>query len=335
MSTPQIILCPGQGAQHVGMGKAWADKFKSAAETFAEADAALGYSISKLCFEGPEADLNKTDRAQVAIYVTSVACHRALAEQGKVGTPAGTAGLSLGEFTALHLAGAFSFQSGLSLVKLRGEAMQAAAEATPSGMVAVTGLGDEQVAKEICRLALEQGASAAVNSAGPHPSPLPGGEGAGGGAAAAGPEVLVPANFNSPIQIVLSGSKGACERAAKIAEEKGFKPTILAVAGAFHSPIMQPAAEELEAALNRIEWGSLKCPVLSNVTALPHDGDVKSIRQRLVEQLTSPVRWASSMQWAVANLPGQFIELAPGKTLMGLMRRIDKAARVENHAEPG
>ena len=328
MSTPQIILCPGQGAQHVGMGKAWADKFKSAADTFAQADAALGYSISKLCFEGPEAELNRTDRAQVAIYVTGVACFRALAEQGRIGTLAATAGLSLGEFTALHLAGAFNFLGGLSLVKLRGEAMQAAAEATPppgSGMVAVTGLGDEVVAKEICRLALEQGA------AGPHPSPLPGGEGAGAGRG----EVLVPANFNSPIQIVLSGSKGACERAAKIAEEKGFKPTILAVAGAFHSPIMQPAADRLEAALDKIEWNALKCPVLSNVTAVPHDGDVKSIKRRLVEQLTSPVRWASSMQWAVANLPGQFIELAPGKTLMGLMRRIDKSAKVENHAEPG
>jgi [acyl-carrier-protein] S-malonyltransferase len=129
----QILLCPGQGAQHVGMGKTWAGKFKSAADTYAEADAALGYSISKLSFEGPEEELNKTDKAQMAIYVASVACYRALQERGRIGTIAATAGLSLGEFTALHLAGAFSFLSGLSLVRLRGEAMQAAAEASSSG----------------------------------------------------------------------------------------------------------------------------------------------------------------------------------------------------------
>jgi [acyl-carrier-protein] S-malonyltransferase len=243
----------------------------------------------------------------VAIYVTSVACYRALREQGRIDRVLATAGLSLGEFTALHLAGAFTFVNGLSLVRLRGEAMQAAAEASPGGMVAVTGLGDEHIARDICAKALD---------------------GHGG-------EVLVPANFNSSIQIVLSGSKPACERAAKIAEEMGYKPTMLAVAGAFHSPLMQPAADRLAAALNKIEWDALRCPVVSNVTAAPHEGDIKSIKRLLVEQLTSPVRWASSMQWIVANLPGQLVELAPGKTLAGLMRRIDKDAKVQNHAEPG
>jgi len=306
-NNPQILLCPGQGAQHVGMGKAWADKFKVAADTFAQADEALGYSISNLAFEGPEEELNKTDKAQVAIYVTSVACYRALKEQGKIGNIVATAGLSLGEFTALHLAGAFNFLNGLALVKLRGEAMQAAAEATPSGMVALIG-ADEQQAIELCKKSLEGG------------SP---------------DEVMVPANLNCPGQIVVSGSQGACERSLKVAEEMGLRATALKVAGAFHSPIMQPAAEKLAAALNKIEWDGLRCPVLSNVTAVTHEGDIKSIKQRLVEQLTSPVRWSSSMQYAISNLPGQFVELAPGKVLMGLMRRIDKATKVENHAEPG
>ncbi len=308
-NNPQILLCPGQGAQHVGMGRAWADKFKVAADTFAEADAALGYSISKIAFEGPEEELNKTDKAQVAIYVTSVACHRALSEQGKIGKVVATAGLSLGEFTALHLAGAFGFQSGLSLVKLRGEAMQAAADATPSGMVALIG-ADEQQAIDLCKKSLE------------------GGPGSGEG------EVMVPANLNCPGQIVVSGSLAACERSLKVAEAMGLRATALKVAGAFHSPLMQPAAEKLATALNRIEWDALRCPVLSNVTAVTHEGDIKSIKQRLVEQLTSPVRWSSSMQYAISNLPGQFVELAPGKVLTGLMRRIDKATKVENHAEP-
>lgn len=306
-TTPQILLCPGQGAQHVGMGRAWAEKFKVAADTFAEADAALGYSISKLAFEGPEEELNKTDKAQLAIYVTSVACYRALQEQGKIGNVVATAGLSLGEFTALHLAGAFSFLNGLALVKLRGEAMQAAAEATSSSMVALIG-ADEHQANELCVKSLEGGAAG---------------------------EVLVPANLNCPGQIVVSGSLAACERSLKVAEAMGLRATMLKVAGAFHSPLMQPAAEKLAAALNKIQWDALRCPVLSNVTAVTHEGDIKSIKQRLVEQLTSPVRWSSSMQYAIANLPGQFIELAPGKVLMGLMRRIDKATKVENHAEPG
>ena len=305
-TTPQILLCPGQGAQHVGMGKSWAEKFKVAADTFAEADAALGFSISKLAFEGPEEELNKTDKAQLAIYVTSVACYRALQEQGKIGTVVATAGLSLGEFTALHLAGAFSFLNGLALVKLRGEAMQAAAEATSSSMVALIG-AEEHQADELCARSLDGGAAG---------------------------EVLVPANLNCPGQIVVSGSLAACERSLKVAEAMGLRATMLKVAGAFHSPLMQPAAEKLEAALNKIQWDALRCPVLSNVTAVTHDGDIKSIKQRLVEQLTSPVRWSSSMQYAIANLPGQFVELAPGKVLMGLMRRIDKATKVENHAEP-
>lgn len=298
-----ILLCPGQGAQHVGMGKAWFDKFPVAAQTFAAADRALGFELSKLCFEGPVEELNRTDIAQAAIYVTSVACYQALLESNQVGKVTATAGLSLGEFTALHLAGAFDFVSGLTLVRLRGQAMQEAAEAQPSSMVALTG-ADEASANEVCDKARQS-------------------------------DVLVPANFNSPGQVVISGSLAACERAVAVATEIGLRPTPLSVAGAFHSPLMQPAADRLAKALDQVDWQKPTATVLSNVTAQPHNlNDIDSIKTRLVEQLTSPVRWSQSMQWATGNLPGRYIELAPGKVLSGLMRRIDRATKVENFAEP-
>lgn len=293
-----VILCPGQGAQHVGMGKAWANKHPIAFATFAEADDVLGFALSTLCFEGPEDQLNRTDNAQAAIFTTSVACFRALGVE-----PTATAGLSLGEFTALHLAGAFSFADGLKLVRLRGQAMQEAAEASSSTMVAITGDVSEEQINALCDKARSDG-------------------------------VLVPANFNSPMQVVISGDVAACERAMPIATEMGFKPTPLTVAGAFHSPIMQPAADKLAAALDEVTWKLPGVPVLSNVTGEPHAKDVDAIKQRLVEQLTHPVRWSQSMQWAAANLPGRYVELAPGKVLAGLMRRIDRDTKVENYAEP-
>lgn len=302
----QIIICPGQGAQAVGMGKAWADASKAAADTFAEADEALGFSISELCFNGPQEELTATNNAQVAIYVTSVACYRGLKEQGKIGRVVATAGLSLGEFTALHIAGAFDFENGLSLVKLRGEAMQEAAVATPSGMVALL-RADEHAANDVCKKVLEQ---------------------------CGDDEVLVPANFNSPGQVVVSGSKAACDLVPAVAKEMGYPAKPLPVAGAFHSPLMQPAADRLSTALDKIEWDGALCPVLSNVTAVPHEGEIRSIKTRLVEQLTNPVRWSGSMEWATSNLVGQFIEMAPGKTLGGLMRKISKETSVLNYDSP-
>ncbi|HEX7009768.1 MAG TPA: ACP S-malonyltransferase, partial [Phycisphaeraceae bacterium] len=206
-----FVLCPGQGAQHVGMGRAWFEQRPATAEVFAAADRALGFAISEYCFQGPADQLNRTDIAQPAIYTTSVACYRALAEAGELAPPAGAAGLSLGEFTALHLAGAFDFLDGLKLVHLRGQAMQEAAQAAPSGMVALVG-ADEQQAQELCD-------------------------------AARGDGVLVPANFNCPGQIVLSGTRDACERAVELASKMQLRATPLAVAGAFHSPLMQPAAD--------------------------------------------------------------------------------------------
>ena len=226
-----------------------------------------------------------------------------------------TAGLSLGEYTALVIAGAIAFDDGLELVALRGRAMQEAAQAQPGGMVAIVG-ADETQAQEICDKA-RQG------------------------------DVLVCANFNAPGQVVLSGHKVACERAAKIASDSGFRATMLAVAGAFHSPLMQPAADRLNDALRTVTIKSARCPVVSNVTAVPHahegePGDdaafAASVRSLLVDQLTAPVRWSQSCQWMArqfaAPTPPDVREVAPGKTLAGLMRRIEKALKVVTHDEP-
>jgi [acyl-carrier-protein] S-malonyltransferase len=304
-----ILLCPGQGSQHVGMAQAWCDNHPAAKAVFDQANEALGFDLGKLCFEGPEDQLNRTDMAQVAIYTASVACHRALAEAGGVGDAQLTAGLSLGEFTALHLAGAFDFLTGLELVRLRGRAMQDAAELSESSMVALVG-ADEAQALALCEEALNDPENK-------------------------GNEVLVPANFNCPGQVVISGSLKACERAEAVADKMGLRSTQLAVAGAFHSPLMQPAADLLAEALDKAEWSLPGVPVMSNVTAEPHENDIESIKRRLVEQLTNPVRWSQSMEHVLAaHADARLVELAPGKVLAGLMRRINRKAKVENFAKP-
>ena len=309
-----ITLCPGQGAQHVGMGRAWREKSDAAARTFAEADDLLNIELSRICFEGPAEQLDRTDTAQVAIYVTTIACLRALEEAGTISRtgPAdptsitAAAGLSLGEFTALHIAGALDFETGLRLVRLRGCAMQEAAEAVSSGMVALVG-ADEPQATELCK----RTCAATGNGA-----------------------LLVPANFNCPGQVVVSGTRSACDQALAVAETMGLRAKPLAVSGAFHSPLMKPAAERLSEALNQADWHKPAVPVISNVTALPHEPDPRSISARLIEQLTHPVRWSQSMQWLLGNIEGHLIELAPGKVLAGLMRRIDRRAKIENFSDP-
>ena len=304
-----ILLCPGQGAQHVGMAKAWCEHSATAKAVFEQAQETMGFDLAKLCFDGPEDELNRTDKAQVAIYTASVACHRALAETGAVGEVSLTAGLSLGEFTALHLAGAFDFLTGLELVRLRGRAMQDAAALSESSMVALVG-ADEAQAQALCEEALNDPENQ-------------------------GDEVLVPANFNCPGQVVISGSLKACERAEAVADKMGLRSTQLAVAGAFHSPLMQPAADRLSEALDQVDWTLPRVPVMSNVTAEPHGNSIETIKQRLVEQLTNPVRWSQSMSYVLAQYPeARLVELAPGKVLSGLMRRIDRKARVENFAQP-
>jgi [acyl-carrier-protein] S-malonyltransferase len=325
-ATPKILLGPGQGAQAVAMAKAWVAASPEAKRVFDTADRVLanrlGAPLSTLCFDGPAERLNQTDVSQPAIYVASVASFRALlASAWQSGADraveeahiVATAGLSLGEYTALHLAGAFGFEEGLELVVLRGRAMQDAATAAPSGMVALIG-ADEPQAQAVCD------------------------EARGGGG-----DVLVCANFNAPGQIVISGSKAACERAVTVAGAKGLRATALAVAGAFHSPLMAPAADRLRDALRSTRITAPRCTVFSNVTAQPHAPEggrpvEDTIRARLVEQLTAPVRWAQSctamISWAAQHPGVEYHELAPGKTLAGLMRRIDRNVKVETHDEP-
>lgn len=326
----RVVLCPGQGAQAVGMGKLWAESSDESRAVFEAADRVLGDSLgaplSELCFAGPVDRLNRTDVSQPAIYTAGVACWRGMIAAGGVGAGDGAramgvvaaAGLSLGEYTALHIAGAFDFEAGLRLVALRGRAMQDAAESAKGGMVALTG-ADEEKALQVCEQAR-----------GP----------AGSGS------VLVCANFNSSSQIVLSGSADACERAVGVAESQGLRATPLPVAGAFHSPLMQPAAERLAAALEQTPIVAPTVSVVSNVTARPHEpgqGDTidREIRRLLVEQLTSPVRWSQSCAWLASSFacgsgPGQvsYHELAPGRTLSGLFRRIDRSIEVQSHDQP-
>jgi [acyl-carrier-protein] S-malonyltransferase len=317
----QIVLCPGQGAQAVGMGKAWFDSAAEARETFAVADRQLGNRLgaplSELCFTGPADRLNQTDVSQPAIFVTSIASWRAwLARSGVAESQVAlgaAAGLSLGEYTALVVARAISFEDGLELVTLRGRAMQDAADSPQAqaggggGMIALIGADDTQ-AEEIA-------------------------------AAARGSDILQCANFNAPGQVVLSGHKIACQRAAAVAEGMGIRSASLPVAGAFHSPLMAPAAARLSEALHKARISTPMCPVLSNVTGVPHESGIgegisDTIRTRLVEQLTSPVRWSDCCRYLAANLTGETQELAPGKTLAGLMRRIDKAIKVTTNDAP-
>lgn len=304
-----ILLCPGQGAQSIGMGKSWFEKSPAARNIFATANKILADDLksplSELCFEGPADRLNRTDVAQPALYACAIASYSALVEQfgDDFAHPICIAGLSLGEYTALHLAGAFSFEDGLRLVAKRGKYMQQAALASRGGMVAVTRPSDDE-AEQICEKARQN-------------------------------DVLVCANYNAPGQIVLSGSISACERAATVASEMGHRATVLAVAGAFHSDLMAPAAEKMAEALEKCSISTPKCPVVSNVTAEPHDTEhLDRIKELLVKQIVSPVKWNQSCAWIVNTMDGAFHELAPGKVLTGLMRRINRETKVINHDQP-
>ena len=297
MPTKLAILCPGQGAQLVGMGKDFYEAFPIARDTFAAANQILGFDLSSICFSGPEDRLNQTDISQPAIYVTSIAAYRA-AKSG-TGPISVCAGLSLGEYTALHLAGVFSFEDGLKLVAARGRYMQQAALATPSGMVAIMG-ADEPAIRALCN-ECSQG------------------------------QVLVPANFNSPGQIVVSGESTACQRIATVAESRGFKAIPLKVAGAFHSPLMQSAADAMQREIAAVPFNAPKCTVYANITAAPHT-DPDSIKRLLVDQITHPVKWQQTMQALIAIPDLRFIELAPGRTLAGLAKKINRRFPIDSLA---
>jgi [acyl-carrier-protein] S-malonyltransferase len=273
----------------------------AARDVFDRADQILGMDLKERCFSGPEERLNQTDISQPAIFVTSVACFMAAQDAGAVQPEHVTAyaGLSLGEYTAIHLAGAISFAETLKLVAARGKCMQQAATDNPSGMVALAG-ADEAAAIQLC----------AQDAKG---------------------EVLVPANYNGPGQIVLSGSIAACERVAKSAEAAGFKAIPLKVAGAFHSPLMQSAADRMESELEAVQIAEPGTTVYSNVTAAAHS-DAASIRKLLVQQITRPVRWEQTMQQLAADADARFVELAPGRVLTGLLKKINRRLVVESLA---
>jgi [acyl-carrier-protein] S-malonyltransferase len=287
------FLFPGQGAQHVSMGRDLCEVFPAAAEIFDQAEAVTHLPLKTLCFQGPESELARTDISQPAIFTVSAAM---LAHLGERLRPGYLAGLSLGEYTALYAAGAMDLTTALRLVARRGQAMQAAATAKPSGMVSVLGL-DEERAAELARKA-------------------------------AGDGVLVCANFNAPGQIVLSGTLDACRRAEQMAKDFGATGAVpLKVAGAFHSPLMQPAADQLAEALDQATLAAPKLPVVANVDAACYGG-AETVRGKLLAQLVSPVRWRQSMEWLLAQGVRRFYEIGPGRVLAGLMRRIDRRAEV-------
>jgi [acyl-carrier-protein] S-malonyltransferase len=295
------LLCPGQGAQVVGMGKDLAQASAAAREVFELADATLHNHLSEVCFNGPADRLNRTEVAQAAIFTTSVASYRAAVEAGIIRNDRVSmlAGLSLGEYTALHLAGCFSFQDGLRLVAARGRYMDQAGQANPGTMVSLVG-ADDAAAQALCE------------------------ETAQG-------EVLVLANFNAPGQVVASGTVGACKRLAAAAEAKGFRAIPLVVSGAFHSALMKPADRQMAEELNRVTIEPAARTVFSNVTAQPH-GDAASIKRLLVEQIVSPVRWEQTMAPLAKREDLRFVELAPGKVLAGLLRRQNRRVVVESVA---
>jgi [acyl-carrier-protein] S-malonyltransferase len=291
------LLFAGQGAQVVGMGRDLAGNFPSARAWFERANAALGYDLSAICFDGPEAELTKTEHAQPGIFLVSWAAFQALKERAPALSFEATAGLSLGEFTALTAAEAMSFEDGLKVVRQRGRFMQEACEATRGGMAAVIGL-DEAPTREVC--------------------------------AQAG---VALANLNCPGQLVISGAADKITQACELAKAKGAKRALpLPVAGAYHSPLMAGAQPRLRDELARVTLNSPTVTVVSNVTALPHDG-AQTIRTRLVEQVTSSVRWEDSMRYLLAQGFSRFIELGPGTALSGFMKRIDRNATVLNVAD--
>jgi [acyl-carrier-protein] S-malonyltransferase len=302
------FLFPGQGAQTVGMGKAVYDEYPAVRTLFDRAGAVLGYDLAKLCFEGPAETLDQTDRSQPALYVCSLAALEVLKAKSPdvVAGCTAAAGLSLGEYTALAFAGVLEWEDGLRLVQERGSAMQAAANAVVSGMVSILGLERPQV-EELCEKA---------------------------GAAEDGTrDTLQVANLLCPGNIVVSGGKAACARVAEMAPAAGAMKAIpLAVAGAFHTPIMQPARDRLTAALASVKMQKPRIPVVSNVDAVPHD-DPEEIRELLVRQLVSPVRWEDSMRYLLAQGCDQFYEVGPGRVLRGLLKRIDRKTPCEGVLE--
>jgi len=293
---PTAFIFPGQGSQYVGMGKEFFENFSVAKQIFQEADDTLHFSISALCFEGPEEALKLTENTQPAILTTSVGALKVLeAEKGII--PQLTAGHSLGEYSALVASGGLAFAEAVKTVRLRGKFMQEAVPVGEGAMAAVLGMERDQI-EELCE-------------------------------ACSSGEVLAPANFNCPGQIVIAGHSKAVERAMERIKQGGKKAVLLPVSAPFHSPLMKPAGERLEKALGQISVGDLKIPVVTNVEA-----EVNTSRDRvkglLVAQVSSPVRWEESMRKMIERGVEQVLEIGPGKVLSGLMKRIDNGIETKN-----
>jgi [acyl-carrier-protein] S-malonyltransferase len=291
------FVFPGQGSQHPGMGRDLAENFSLARQVFQEASDALGMDLARLCFEGPEEDLRLTANTQPAILTTSIAALRVIESERGL-TPACAAGHSLGEYSALVCAGALSFADAVRTVRQRGIFMQEAVPVGVGTMAAIMGL-ENKVLEEICRLAAEG-------------------------------EVVAPANFNSPGQVVIAGHTGAVERAIALAKERGAKRALpLPVSAPFHCSLMMPAAERLAKVLADVSVNPLAVPVVSNVEATPNM-DALRLKDLLVRQVSSPVRWDESVANMAQSGIERFVEIGPGKVLCGLIKRIVKGTSLQN-----
>jgi [acyl-carrier-protein] S-malonyltransferase len=298
------FVFPGQGSQKVGMGRVWAEASPEARQTFQEADEALGFPLSKLCWEGPEEELNLTANTQPALVAAAIAVYRALGALAPELAPVAVAGHSLGEYSALVAAGALGFADALRLVRRRGELMQEAVPVGQGAMAAIIGMDAEAIAAIAAEVATAD-------------------------------EVCAVANYNGPSQTVIAGSKGAVDRAVVLAKERGArKATLLAVSAPFHSPLMRPAREGMAPLLAATEFRDPKVPVVTNVDVVPvASGD--AARDALVRQIDSPVRWVESILWMEEELGVEaFVEVGPGNVLSGLNRRIVKAARSTAITDP-
>lgn len=291
----KAFVFPGQGSQFVGMGKDLYENNALAKELFDKADEILGFKITDIMFAGTDEQLKQTNVTQPAVFLHSVISALCLGDDFK---PAMVAGHSLGEFSALVAAGALSFEDGLKLVATRANAMQKACEANPGTMAAIIGLSDEKV-EEVCSEVSADG------------------------------QIVVAANYNCPGQLVISGNVEAVNAACEKLKEAGAKRALpLKVGGAFHSPLMQPAKDELQAAIEQTEFAAPSCPVYQNVDAKAHT-DAAEIKANLTAQLTSPVRWTASVQAMIADGADDFTECGPGKALQGMIGRIDKNVAVK------
>lgn len=291
----KAFVFPGQGSQFVGMGKDLYENNALAKELFDKADEILGFKITDIMFAGTDEQLKQTNVTQPAVFLHSVISALCLGDDFK---PAMVAGHSLGEFSALVAAGALSFEDGLKLVAARANAMQKACEANPGTMAAIIGLSDEKV-EEVCSEVSADG------------------------------QIVVAANYNCPGQLVISGNVEAVNAACEKLKEAGAKRALpLKVGGAFHSPLMQPAKDELQAAIEQTEFAAPSCPVYQNVDAKAHT-DAAEIKANLTAQLTSPVRWTTSVQAMIAAGADDFTECGPGKALQGMIGRIDKNVAVK------